>query len=174
MNYSEYLSMTWVYWLLMVAYAVTILSVVIVILSENRNPVKSLAWVTVLLLLPAVGLVIYIFFGRSFKNKRMISRRNKRRLKKSESFRGINSGLGALTPDSRQQIRLAQSVSGSVYCPGNSVDIFTSGREKFDRLAEDLRNAASTSTCSITYLRMTVSDMRYATYSSSGHAPECG
>lgn len=29
MNYSEYLSMTWVYWLLMVAYAVTILSVVI-------------------------------------------------------------------------------------------------------------------------------------------------
>lgn len=133
--------MAWVYWLFTAAYAVTILSVVTVILSENRNPVKSLAWVTVLLLLPAVGLVIYIFFGRSFKNKRMISRRNKRRLKKSESFRGINSGLGILSPDSRQQIRLAQSVSGAIYCPGNSIEIFTCGREKFDRLAEDLRNA---------------------------------
>ncbi|MDE6490805.1 MAG: cardiolipin synthase, partial [Muribaculaceae bacterium] len=141
MNYSEFLSMAWVYWLLTAAYAVTILSVVTVILSENRNPVKSLAWVTVLLLLPAVGLVIYIFFGRSFKNKRMISRRNKRRLKKSESVRGMNSGLGELTADSRQQIRLAQSVSGAIYCPGNTIEIFTSGREKFDRLADDLRNA---------------------------------
>ena len=32
--------------------------IVVVILSENRNPVKSLAWVTVLLLLPVVGLVL--------------------------------------------------------------------------------------------------------------------
>ncbi len=37
--------------------------IVVVILSENRNPVKSLAWVTVLLLLPVVGLVLYMFFG---------------------------------------------------------------------------------------------------------------
>ena len=41
--------------------------IVVVILSENRNPVKSLAWVTVLLLLPVVGLVLYLFFGRNIK-----------------------------------------------------------------------------------------------------------
>ena len=38
-------------------YALTILSVIAVVVSENRNPVKSLAWVTVLLVVPVVGLV---------------------------------------------------------------------------------------------------------------------
>lgn len=37
--------------------------IILVILSENRNPVKSLAWVTVLLLLPVVGLILYLFLA---------------------------------------------------------------------------------------------------------------
>lgn len=69
----------WLYWIFSIAYAVTIVSIVGVIISENRNPVKSLAWVTVLLLLPVVGIILYLFFGRSIKT-RMISRRNRRRL----------------------------------------------------------------------------------------------
>ena len=55
------------YDLLMALYAVSIVASIIVIISENRNPVKSLAWVTVLILLPAVGLVLYLFFGRSLR-----------------------------------------------------------------------------------------------------------
>ena len=49
-------------------YALTILSVIAVVVSENRNPVKSLAWVTVLLVVPVVGLVLYIVFGRNIQN----------------------------------------------------------------------------------------------------------
>ena len=63
----------------------------IVILSENRNPVKSLGWVTVLLLLPVVGLILYIFFGRSIKNTRMVSRRTRRKLRRGE--RRVNADL---------------------------------------------------------------------------------
>ena len=51
------------WWTLHVLYALTILSVIAVVVSENRNPVKSLAWVTVLLVVPVVGLVLYIVFG---------------------------------------------------------------------------------------------------------------
>ena len=54
--------LSWVFWLLNIAYAVTVLSIVGVVLSENRNPVKSLGWVTVLLLFPVGGLILYIFF----------------------------------------------------------------------------------------------------------------
>ena len=32
--------LSWVFWLLNIAYAVTVLSIVGVVLSENRNPVK--------------------------------------------------------------------------------------------------------------------------------------
>lgn len=137
----DYLNMQWVYWPLMVAYMVTILSVIVVILSENRNPVKSLAWVTVLLLLPAVGLILYIFFGRSFKNKRMISRNNRRRLKRQEFPRESSSALSSLSAENRQIVRLATSLVHSVYSTGNDITVFTSGREKFDSLINDIKSA---------------------------------
>ena len=64
----------WVYPVLFILYAATIISCIAVVLSEKRNPIKSLAWVVALIFLPVVGLVMYMFFGRSLKNIRMISR----------------------------------------------------------------------------------------------------
>jgi hypothetical protein len=43
---AEIFDWTWVWWILNVLYALTILGVVVVIVGENRNPVKSLAWAT--------------------------------------------------------------------------------------------------------------------------------
>lgn len=144
MDWSGYFSMSWLYWTLMVLYTFSIISVIGVILSENRNPVKSLAWVTVLILFPLAGLIIYIFFGRSFKNKRMISRRNKRRLKKREpSLKNIGVNLSSLSSESRQQILLARSLCGAMLYPGNEMEIFTNGKDKFESLLNDLRNARS-------------------------------
>jgi cardiolipin synthase len=51
-----------VYNILTVLYVLSVLATVVVVLSENRNPVKSMAWVLVLLLLPVVGLAIYLIF----------------------------------------------------------------------------------------------------------------
>ena len=50
----------------MLAYFAIIISCVVVVLSENRNPIRSMAWTIALLFLPVVGLVFYLFFGRSF------------------------------------------------------------------------------------------------------------
>lgn len=47
MNLSDYINLTWVWWTVTLLYAAVILSTVVVVVSENRNPVKSLAWVTV-------------------------------------------------------------------------------------------------------------------------------
>ncbi len=134
-------SVSWVYWLLMVLYVLTILGTVAVIISENRNPLKSLAWVMVLLLVPFVGLILYIFFGRSLKNTHMVSRKNKRRLKKHETMRRVDMGRLSLSRESVQQIRLAHSMTGAIYYPGNKVEIFTSGREKFESLLRDIESA---------------------------------
>ena len=90
-QYYQYIHLNWLYWGLLIAYAITILSIIGVILSENRNPLKSLAWVTVLLLFPVGGVILYIFFGRSIKNKRMISRRNKRKLRRISNFNASNA-----------------------------------------------------------------------------------
>lgn len=128
------------YWLLVAIYAFSIISIIVVVLSENRNPVKSLAWVTILILLPLAGLFLYVFFGRSIKNTRMISRRLKRRLKKNEAYRKIEYAKleSVLSEESIQQIRLTHSLTGASFYPGNSVEIFTDGTSKFERMMQDL------------------------------------
>ena len=47
-----------------ILYSVTILGLVLVIITENRNPLKTIPWVIVLLLAPGIGLLFYFFFGQ--------------------------------------------------------------------------------------------------------------
>ena len=51
-------------------YGLFVLSLVLIVVLENRQPVKTVAWILVLLFLPVVGLVIYLFFG---KNRKRVS-----------------------------------------------------------------------------------------------------
>lgn len=135
--------MAWYYIVLLAAYCGTIVSLIAVVLSENRNPVKSLAWITVLLMVPVFGVILYIFFGRSLKNMRMITRRNRRKLRKRESFRGVDANKLPYSKSSIQQIKMANTLNGSIYYPGNRVEIFTNGNDKFSNLIHDLENAHS-------------------------------
>ena len=135
--------MAWVWWILNILYALTILGIIAVVVSENRNPVKSLAWVTVLLVVPVVGLVLYIVFGRNIQNKRIISRRNRRKLRRLGAGGGTDPAkiedAGAVMP----QINLAYALCGSHYYEGNDVGIFDNGQEKFDALLADIAAARS-------------------------------
>lgn len=136
-------TMIWYDILLLIAYGGAIISLIAVVLSENRNPVKSLAWVTVLLMVPVFGVVLYLFFGRSLKNTRMITRRNRRRLRRHEYFKPVDINRIPMSTASRLQIKMAQTLSGAIFYPGNKVEIFTDGMSKFDALLNDLRNATS-------------------------------
>ncbi len=140
---AENIDMAWVWWILNILYALTILGIIAVVVSENRNPVKSLAWVTVLLVVPVVGLVLYIVFGRNIQNKRIISRRNRRKLRRLGAGGGTDPAkiedAGAVMP----QINLAYALCGSHYYEGNDVGIFDNGQEKFDALLADIAAARS-------------------------------
>lgn len=133
----------WIYYALMAVYALTVIVILCVIVSENRNPVKTLSWVTVLLLMPVVGIVLYLVFGRSIKNTRMISRRNRRRLKRGEKSRPVDLRKQGLSDESLSQIRLARSLTGAIYYPDNDIKVFADGESKFDTLARDLAAAES-------------------------------
>ena len=131
----------WVTWTLTAIYTLSVIFTLGVILSENRNPVKSLAWVTVLVFMPVAGVVIYIFFGRSIKNKRMISRRNRRRLKRAEHSRPIDVNRLPFSDDTIREAHLARSLTGTNYYAGNDITLFTNGTAKFSALERDLRAA---------------------------------
>ena len=61
---------------------ITILGLVLVILTENRNPLKTIPWVIVLLFAPGIGLIFYFFFGQDNRKQRIISRRTYKRIMK--------------------------------------------------------------------------------------------
>ena len=78
----------------MLFYVVLVAGCVVVVLSENRNPIRSLAWVIALVALPVAGVIFYFFFGRSLKGHRMISRHSKRKL--MHHFRNLSVPLDQL------------------------------------------------------------------------------
>lgn len=131
----------WVYNSAVALYVCLVAAIIIVILSENRNPVKSLAWITVLIAMPLLGVILYIFFGRSLRNKRMISRANRRRLKRAERFRPVDINHQGLSENSLQHVRLARAVGGALFYPGNHVTVFTNGTSKFAAFERDLAAA---------------------------------
>lgn len=131
----------WFFWFLVLGYGIVAISCVVVILSENRNPIRSLAWIIALLFLPIVGVVFYLFFGRSLKGQHMISRHNKRRLLHHFKNRSADMSGLHLTDGERQLVKLAFSLTRTPLTVNNEIKIFTIGSEKFKALIEDLEHA---------------------------------
>lgn len=140
--FSHYISASWIYYGLVAIYVASVLSAVVVILSENRNPVKSLAWVTVLLVVPGVGLILYFFFGRSIQKKRIISRKNQRKLRRREAWgaRRVQQRM-QLSPTAVQQIKLGTALTGAMFYEGNQVEAFNNGIDKMESFIADIDNA---------------------------------
>lgn len=125
----------------MVLYVLMVLAVIVVVLGENRNPVKSIAWVLVLLLLPVLGLVIYLIFGRSLKGMKLISHSDLRDLRRLNNFPVHPEAEDGLTDDSRQLISMVNKLAGPHLFTGNDMQVFTTGQEKFDALKRDIEQA---------------------------------
>lgn len=142
MHLSDYISINWIYYGLAFIYAASVISVIVVILSENRNPVKSLAWVTVLLVVPGFGLILYFFFGRNIRKKRIISRKNQKKLRRREAWGGQHGPRKIeLSPMAIQQIKLGNALTGAMFYEGNDIEYFNDGSKKMKRLIEDIENA---------------------------------
>ena len=140
MDYIDYFWNYYTIGLLGIIYIFTVISCIVVVLSENRNPIRSLSWVIALLFLPGLGLIFYAFFGRSMRGRHLISRHNKRKLFQKQT---VKHDLKAydLTDTEQQVIKLTHRISRYPFTLNNDATIFTDGREKFKKLKEDLYDA---------------------------------
>lgn len=129
--------------LFQVLYGVTALGAMVVVISENRNPVKTIAWVLILLLLPLVGLIFYYFFGEDNRKQRLISHKINKKLK-SPSAKNISNSIPDDAPEKyRGLIYLLNADNDAPLYEGSSVRFFANGKEKFDVLFDLVRNAKS-------------------------------
>lgn len=140
---TQFLDSTTIWTAVSFLYGLTILVIIVIILSENRNPVKSLAWITVLLVVPMVGAILYIVFGRNIQTKRIISRHNRRKLKRLSARRSTPIAKVPLPSKLKRQITLSNSLCGAEYYQNNRVDIYNNGTDKFKALLADIAAARS-------------------------------
>lgn len=122
-------------------YVYVILSIIAVILLENRNPSKSLVWVLVLVFLPIVGVVLYAFIGQNFRRERIISKKSLHRLStypymtEGEFERKVLEGVPSAY---RRTIRLLQCNAEANLFVQNKIQLFVRGDEAFEAMFADI------------------------------------
>lgn len=121
-------------------YLAVILFTIVIVLLDNRNPVKTMAWVLVLVFLPVVGLAFYFFLGRNTRKERLISKKGFSRLSKRPMAEyQAQEALGDFT-GRNQLIPFFHRVSNALPFEGNDVQVFTDGysmyQELFRRIAK--------------------------------------
>jgi len=122
-------------------YWITLVGVVMVVILDNRNPLKTISWVLVLILLPYVGLFLYIFLGQRYRKVKIISRKSIRSIENNPS--NLYEELDPLSypPQCIGLIQLLRQNNAQPVFSGNQVRLLTDGREQFDVLFEDIRKA---------------------------------
>ena len=124
-------------------YVYTIISSITVILLENRNPVKSLSWILVLIMLPGVGLILYIGFGKDYRKKKFISEQSVRHLKERPVASFDIDQLDSTYMDNNQLnlIKMLYNNSGAVGYAFNKIDVLADGPSTFEAFFNDIRSA---------------------------------
>ena len=121
--------------------ALVVASTVTLVITQNRHPVKTLAWMMVLVFLPVIGLVLYFFFGIDNKHRRLISDANLARLK-SHAF-SLAETLPPPEYDDRDAdlVNLLRTTNKACPMPGNAVRVYTEFGTMLSDLLDDMRSA---------------------------------
>ena len=108
-------------------YLALIVATILIVIADNRSPVKTMAWILVLFFLPVVGLVLYLLVGRSTRHERFISRSGYTRLVSTP--KQMSRSRAVLTAaDADDRVRdFFTNVGSALTFGGNSVEVYTDG-----------------------------------------------
>lgn len=124
-----------------ILYSVTILGLVLVIITENRNPLKTIPWVIVLVMAPGIGLLFYFFFGQDNRKQRIISRRTYKRIMKRPQAGKLPQDTCSVPDPYKPLSTLLTNSNQSSLLYGSKIEIYTNGAEKFKDLLIEMGKA---------------------------------
>ena len=126
---------------ILVLYAISVLSLVLVVLLENRNPLKTIPWVIVLLFLPGVGLIVYFVFGQDNRRQRIISRRTYKRIMKPLQSDVVKQDKCVVPSSYQPLVNLLNRNKRNPLLYGSEITCYTHGTEKFEALLHEINLA---------------------------------
>lgn len=119
---------------------------ILVILNDNQDSGRKVAWILIIAMLPVIGLILYIVFGLNFRKPGIFKVRNREFLdtfeeRASEQTKELLFGTGQeknIRERYRGLSRLLKKDSGLTVCSNNEIEIITSGGRKLEALVNDL------------------------------------
>lgn len=132
--------MVWqiIYYTATIIYAIVAAALSVVIIMENRNPIRTLAWIMLLIVFPIGGAIIYLFFGRDHRKKHILADRLDFGSNVIDSAKLTELGI----PDNFQKlVKLIDNNQHSSLFNDNKVSVYANGSEIFDSLFADLDKA---------------------------------
>lgn len=130
-------------------FVINMIFAVVVILFERRNAHSTWTWLMIMLFIPVLGFIFYLFFGQDLRKKKFFY------LKKEEEenlFPIVSEQKTILTNESiinqnetlhdyHDIITLNLYSDNSIFTTNNEIELLNNGAEKFPKLIKCLKNA---------------------------------
>lgn len=126
-------------------YMVFVVLMVLAVIAERREPVKTLAWIMVITMFPVGGMILFLAFGRNHRKERTFMQKelfDHRFVGEicGEQLRSLPE-CGDLEESDRSLITLMLNNSRAPLTSHNRVEILNNGEECFPRMFEDMARA---------------------------------
>lgn len=123
----------------------------IVVFFERRDARATWAWLVVLLFVPIIGFIVYLFFGRQLKQKNFYKLSSEERNYLKSAVDGQVKKIkelhvfehNSLLKKHTDLILMNLKSSTSLITTDNDIEIFSDGHEKFEALFRDIQAAQS-------------------------------
>lgn len=126
-----------------------VIGTIIVIIFDNGDSAKKIAWILVITILPIIGLLLYFAVGFNLRQSSFSKKKHKKFIDtfNSRADRQVHDLLFGHEKDSiikteyKPLTRLLSCDGSTCVTDGNGLEIITSGQRKFELLMKDLENA---------------------------------
>ena len=112
---------------------------IVIIMVEKKNPLYTIFWIFLLYLLPYIGFFIYLFFGLTFKKKRVANKIYK--IKKLKSIKNVYGSDKEELRRWKGLITYLEMSTDNYITSNNNIQVYFAGEEFFSDLKKEIANA---------------------------------
>ena len=139
----------WIWIALDITFLASIIFMIVVIVLENKDPTKTISWSLVLVLLPIIGIILYLYLGRSMHRKKFFSKKeisDHLSLDQLTQEQMIQLNDKKFIKDERlvskrNMMKLLLQNSKALITEKNKVRVLNNGRQTFGSIIYEMENA---------------------------------
>jgi len=139
----------WISLLFVISIYAFVIYLIIKTLLQNRNPVSTLSWVMVLILIPFLGIILYLLFGQRVTRRWIFRKLHFKELQQMNQI--VNSQINHIQSSTaiddsyllefRKLITLLLRKNKSFISSNNHISIFHNGNDLYEEIYKDLEAA---------------------------------